>query len=199
MSRDPDREWAVCVYCASGPTHPELIELANRVGEAIAQRGWTLVSGGGNVSAMGAVAGAARSRGGYTVGVIPKALIHREVADTDADELVVTDTMRERKQVMEERADAFLALPGGIGTLEEFFEAWTASYLGMHNKPIVMLDTVGHYDGLLAWLRGLVGTGYVSADAMGMLTVVDTVEAALAACAPGPASHTSTAEEERQL
>ncbi len=150
--REPDREWAVCVYCASGPTHPELLTLAARVGEAIADRGWTLVSGGGNVSAMGALAAAARARGGRTVGVIPKALVHREVADVDADELVVTDTMRERKQVMEDRADAFIALPGGIGTLEEFFEAWTAGYLGMHDKPVVMLDPFGHYDGLLAWL-----------------------------------------------
>ena len=111
------------------------------------------MSGGGNVSAMGAMAVAARARGGRTVGVIPKALVHREVADVDADELVVTDTMRERKQVMEDRADAFIALPGGIGTLEEFFEAWTAGYLGMHDKPVVMLDPIGHYDGLLAWLR----------------------------------------------
>ena len=87
MSRDPDREWAVCVYCASGPVHPELMELARKVGAGIADRGWTLVSGGGNVSAMGAVAAAARSHGGYTVGVIPKALVHREVADTEADEL----------------------------------------------------------------------------------------------------------------
>ncbi|MDA2892850.1 TIGR00730 family Rossman fold protein [Mycolicibacterium sp. BiH015] len=184
MSRDPDREWAVCVYCASGPVHPDLLELASKVGKGIADRGWTLVSGGGNVSAMGAVAAAARSHGGYTVGVIPKALVHREVADTEADELVVTDTMRERKQVMEDRADAFIALPGGIGTLEEFFEAWTAAYLGMHTKPIVMLDTVGHYDGLLAWLRGLVGTGYVAEGAMRRLVVVDDVDDALAACAP---------------
>ena len=87
--------------------------------------------------------------------MIPKALLHRELADVDADELVVTDTMRERKQVMEDRADAFIALPGGIGTLEEFFEAWTAGYLGMHDKPVVMLDPFGHYDGLLAWLYGL--------------------------------------------
>lgn len=185
MSRDPDREWAVCVYCASGPAHPDLLELAGKVGKAIADRGWTLVSGGGNVSAMGAVAAAARSHGGYTVGVIPKALVHREVADTEADELVVTDTMRERKQVMEDRADAFIALPGGIGTLEEFFEAWTAGYLGMHTKPIVMLDPFGHYDGLLVWLRGLVGTGYVAEDALLRLTVVDDVDAAVAACRPG--------------
>jgi uncharacterized protein (TIGR00730 family) len=184
VSCEPDREWAVCVYCASGPTNPDLIELATGVGAAIATRGWTLVSGGGNVSAMGAVADAARAHGGYTVGVIPKALVHREVADTRADELVVTDTMRERKQVMEDRADAFIALPGGIGTLEEFFEAWTAGYLGMHSKPIVMLDPFGHYDGLLAWLRGLVTSGYVDENALGRLVVVDDVDAALAACAP---------------
>ena len=165
--------------------HPDLLDLARKVGAGIADRGWTLVSGGGNVSAMGAVASAARFHGGHTVGVIPKPLVHREVADTDADELVVTDTMRERKQVMEDRADAFLALPGGIGTLEEFFEAWTAGVLGMHTKPIVMLDSFGHYDGLLAWLRGLVGTGYVTEDAMRCLTVVNDVDAALAACAPG--------------
>jgi uncharacterized protein (TIGR00730 family) len=113
------------VYCAASPRHPDLLELATRVGEAIADRGWTLVSGGGNVSAMGAVAVGARSRGGRTVGVIPKALVHRELADIDADELIVTETMRQRKQLMEDRSDAFLALPGGIGTLEELFESWT--------------------------------------------------------------------------
>jgi uncharacterized protein (TIGR00730 family) len=179
-----NREWAVCVYCASGPTHPELLALARQVGEAIAARGWILVSGGGNVSAMGALADGARARGGHTIGVIPKALVHREVADVDADELVVTDTMRERKQVMENRADAFIALPGGIGTLEEFFEAWTAGYLGMHEKPVVMLDPIGHYGGLLAWLHGLVDSGYVAQRALDRLVVVDDVEVAMAACAP---------------
>lgn len=184
MSPDPSREWAVCVYCASGPTHPDLLDLATHVGEAIAARGWTLVSGGGNVSAMGAMAAGARARQGRTIGVIPKALVHRELADTDADELIVTDTMRERKQVMEDRADAFIALPGGIGTLEEFFEAWTAGYLGMHDKPVVMLDPIGHYDGLLAWLHGLAERGYVAANALDRLIVVDDVEAAMAVCAP---------------
>jgi uncharacterized protein (TIGR00730 family) len=173
------------VYCASGPAHPELLDLATRVGQAIADRGWTLVSGGGNVSAMGAVAGSARAHGGRTVGVIPKALVHREVADVDADELVVTDTMRERKQIMEDRADAFVALPGGIGTLEEFFEAWTAGYLGMHDKPLVLLDPFGHYDGLLSWLRGLRDSGYVAQRALDRLVVVADVGAALDACAPG--------------
>lgn len=184
MPDRPDRPWAVCVYCASSPTDERLLSLAAGVGEAIADRGWTLVSGGGNVSAMGALAHAARAHGGRTVGVIPKALVHREVADVDADELVVTDTMRERKQVMEDRADAFLSLPGGIGTLEEFFEAWTAAYLGMHDKPVVMLDPIGHYDGLLAWLHGLVDSGYVARGALDRLIVVGDIDEAMKACAP---------------
>ena len=182
---DFDAEWAVCVYCSAGPRHPELLDLAHRVGVAIAQRGWTLVSGGGNVSAMGAVAAGARAGGGRTVGVIPKALVHRELADIEADELIVTDTMRERKQVMEDRSDAFLALPGGIGTLEELFETWTAGYLGMHDRPVVLLDPDGHYDGLLRWLDSLVPTGYFAQGALDRLVVVDDVEVALTLCAGG--------------
>ncbi|MFN8073236.1 MAG: TIGR00730 family Rossman fold protein [Mycobacterium sp.] len=183
MHQPDPGNWAVCVYCAASPRHPELLELAARVGEAIADRGWTLVSGGGNVSAMGAVAAGARSRGGRTVGVIPKALVHRELADVDADELIVTETMRQRKQVMEERSDAFLTLPGGIGTLEELFESWTAGYLGMHDKPLVLLDPHGHYDGLRAWLESLVATGFVARAALDRLAVVDDVESALNLCA----------------
>jgi uncharacterized protein (TIGR00730 family) len=182
--RDTPRSRAVCVYCASGPTHPVLLALAADLGEAIADQGWTLVWGGGNVSAMGALATAARARGGWTVGVIPKMLVRREVADHDADELIVTDTMRERKQIMEDRADAFITLPGGIGTLEEFFEVWTGGNLGMHDKPVVLLDPDGHFDGLRAWLGGLVEGGYVSQTAMDRLVVVDEVGAAIAACEP---------------
>ena len=177
-------EWAVCVYCASGPAHPELIALAAKVGEAIADRGWTLVSGGGNVSAMGALAAGARAHRGRTVGVIPKALVHKEVADVDAEELVVTNTMRERKQVMEDRSQAFIALPGGIGTLEELFETWTAGYLGMHDKPVVLLDPDGHYDGLFAWLESLVESGYIHPGALERIVVVRDVDAALALCTP---------------
>nr|WP_170306321.1 TIGR00730 family Rossman fold protein [Mycolicibacter kumamotonensis] len=180
-------EWAVCVYCASGPTDPALLALAAKVGAAIAARGWTLVWGGGNVSAMGALAVAVRQHGGRTVGVIPKALLHREVADVESDELIVTDTMRERKQVMDDRADAFLTLPGGIGTLEELFETWTGRYLGLHDKPVVLLDPDGHYDGLWSWLSGLIDAGFVSPRAMERLLVVDELEAALAACSPGTA------------
>ena len=177
-------QWAVCVYCAASPRHPGLLDLAGRVGAGIAERGWTLVSGGGNVSAMGAVAHGARSRGGHTVGVIPKALVHRELADVDADELIVTDTMRQRKQVMEDRSDAFLALPGGLGTLEELFETWTAGYLGMHDRPVVLLDPDGHYDGLFRWLESLVPSGYVTPAALDRLVVVSDVDDALTLCAP---------------
>lgn len=181
--RDSDTEWAVCVYCAASAHDPGLLSLARRVGVAIAERGWTLVSGGGNVSAMGQLAAGARAGGGRTVGVIPKALVHREVADIDSDELVVTDTMRQRKQIMEDRSDAFLTLPGGIGTLEELFESWTAGYLGMHDKPLVLLDPAGHYQGLLRWLRGLVPAGYVAEAALDRLVVVGDVDLALDICA----------------
>jgi uncharacterized protein (TIGR00730 family) len=182
--RDQSREWAVCVYCASGPRHRELLELATELGEAIADRGWTLVWGGGHVSAMGAVASAARAHGGRTVGVIPQQLMRRELADTNADELTVTDTMLERKQIMEDRSDAFIVLPGGVGTLDELFEAWTTGYLGMHRKPVVMLDPWGHYEGLWIWLNGLLDSGYISQVAMDRLVLVDKVGAAVEACAP---------------
>ncbi len=177
-------EWAVCVYCASGPDHPELLELAAELGEAIAERGWTLVWGGGRVSAMGAVASAARARGGRTVGVIPQILMRHELADAEAGELIVSETMRERKQVMEDRADAFIVLPGGIGTLDELLDAWTTGYLGVHRKPIVLLDPLGHYEGLWLWLCGLVDSGYISQTAMDRLVLVDKVSAAVEACAP---------------
>ncbi len=184
QGRDSAADWAVCVYCASGPQHPELLTLATELGEALADRGWTLVWGGGRVSAMGAVASAARSRGGRTVGVIPQILMRHELADSDADELIVSETMRERKQVMEDRADAFIVLPGGLGTLDELLDAWTTGYLGLHGKPIVLLDAFGHYEGLWLWLCGLADRGYVSQPAMDRLVLVDKVSAAVQACAP---------------
>jgi uncharacterized protein (TIGR00730 family) len=173
------------VYCASGPRHPELLGVAAELGEAIAERGWTLVWGGGRVSAMGAVASAARARGGRTVGVIPKILMRREIADADADELIVSDTVHERKQLMEDRADAFIVLPGGLGTLDELLDAWTTAFLGLHDKPIVLLDPFSHYEGLWIWLCGLQDSGYISQMAMDRLVLVDKVSAALEACVPG--------------
>ena len=134
---------------------------------------------------MGAVAEAARAGGSRTVGVIPRALVGREIADEGVDELLVTDTMRERKALMEAHADAFLTLPGGIGTCEEFFEVWTAGSLGMHDKPVVLLDPDGHYDGLLQWVHRLGEVGFLHDGALARITVVTDVDSALDACAPG--------------
>lgn len=173
--------FALCVYCSAGTVEPDAIALAARVGTEIARRGWRLVSGGGHVSMMGAVATAARAGGASTLGVIPKHLVHKEEADVHSDELVVTDTMRQRKQIMEQRADAFLTLPGGIGTLEEFFETWTGGYLGEHDKPVVLLDAEGFYGGLLSWIRQLHERGFVSPHALGRLIVAPDVPSAFAA------------------
>ncbi|MFZ2242009.1 MAG: TIGR00730 family Rossman fold protein [Gordonia amarae] len=170
---------SICVYCASGPVDQRYLDLAAEVGTAIAAGGHTLVSGGGNVSMMGALARAARAGGTHTVGIIPTALMEREVADTGADELIVTDTMRQRKQLMDERADAFITLPGGVGTLEELFETWTGGFLGMHDKPVVLLDPEGFYAPLLDWLTARMRDGFVSQRAMDRLLVTDSVVGAL--------------------
>ena len=178
------RHVAVCVYCASRPVSRHYVDLAAEVGTGIAKRGWTLVSGGGRGSMMGEVARAARAGGARAVGVMPRSLVDREVADTDADELLVVDTMRERKGLMDAHASAFLALPGGIGTCEELFEVWTSSYMGMHAKPVVVLDPDGHYRGLLDWVRGLVESGFASQHSVDALTVATDVDTALNACVP---------------
>lgn len=182
-ANESDVDTSVCVYCASGPVPQEHLDLAADVGRSLAKRGWGLVSGGGRVSMMGEVARAARSGGARTIGVIPRALVDKEVADDDADELLVVETMRERKGLMDAHASAFLTLPGGIGTCEELFEIWTARYIGMHGKPVVLLDPDGHYSGLLDWLQQLVDSGFASQRSLDMLTVVGDVESALDACA----------------
>jgi uncharacterized protein (TIGR00730 family) len=180
--RDPH---AVCVYCGSSDRVPQrYLDLAARTGSAIAARGWTLVSGGGRRSMMGAVALAARQGGARTVGVIPRSMVEREWADHDSDELLVTETMRERKALMEAHAAAFLALPGGIGTCEELFEVWSSGSLGLHGKPVVVLDPDGHWAGLLEWVSGLVEGGFASGAPMERIVVARTVADALDACAP---------------
>src|SRR3982751_4606359 len=139
----------ICVFCSSSERiAPEYLELASQVGTAVAARGHDLVSGGGRVSMMGALAGAVRAGGRHTLGVIPTALLGLEVADEDADELLVTADMRERKGRMDAAADAFLALPGGLGTLEELLEVWVSRTLGMHDRPVVVLDPTGVLAGL---------------------------------------------------
>ncbi|WP_137813207.1 TIGR00730 family Rossman fold protein [Gandjariella thermophila] len=177
--------YAVCVYCGSFATVPrQYLDLAEAVGKGIAERGWSLVWGGGRTSMMGALARAVRENGGRTVGVIPRALVAPEIADRDADELLVVETMRERKELMDAHASAFLALPGGLGTCEELFEMWTSRYLRMHDRPVVLLDVEGHWSGLLAWVRELRDRGFASDASLAALTVVSEVDAALDACAP---------------
>ena len=146
---------AVCVFCSSSLSiDPRYLGLAAEVGHEIARRGWTVVSGAGSISMMGALGRSARAAGGHTIGVIPDSLVALEVADHDSDEFIITRDMRHRKGIMDERSDAFLALPGGIGTLEELVEAWTARSLNMHHKPVVVLDPWGDFD----LLRQLVDT-----------------------------------------
>jgi uncharacterized protein (TIGR00730 family) len=171
---------AVCVYCSSSEAiDPSYVELAEEVGTELVRRGHHLVSGGGSVSCMGAVARAVRASGGRTIGVIPQALVDLEVADHDADELVVVADMRRRKEQMDLRSDAFLALPGGLGTLEELLEIWVARILAMHAKPIVVLDPDGVYDPLRAQVELLVTRGFVRPQGRDALTWCSTVAAAL--------------------
>jgi len=152
---------AICVFCASSERiAQQYVDLAAEVGAEIARRGHTLVTGGGSVSCMGAVARAARAGGGRTVGIIPEALLAWEVADEEADELVVTPDMRVRKGEMDRRADAFLTLPGGLGTLEELLEIWVARILRMHDKPVVVLDPDGVFAHLRAQIDQLVSSGF---------------------------------------
>ena len=151
----------ICVFCASSEGIPaRYVQLATEVGTELARRGHSLVSGGGSVSCMGAVARAARAGGAHTVGVIPQALRDWEVADEAADELVVTADMRTRKGEMDGRAEAFLALPGGLGTLEELMEIWVARVLRMHDKVVVVLDPDGIFEPLREQVNLLVRKGF---------------------------------------
>jgi uncharacterized protein (TIGR00730 family) len=154
--------FSLCVYCGSKVgLHPGYEAAAREVGKLIGERGWQLVYGGGNAGLMGAVANAVLAADGRVVGVIPKSLMDREHGHTGLHELHVVDTMHQRKQMMAERADAFLALPGGIGTFEELFEVWTWRQLGYHDKPVGLLNVEGYYDTLLSFLDQSVAQGFV--------------------------------------
>lgn len=152
----------ICVFCASSQNiDDKYLQLASEVGAAIAQKKYSLVTGGGSISMMGAVAQSARKYGGKTIGVIPEGLLKYEVADEAADELIITKDMRSRKGVMDSHSDAFIALPGGIGTLEELIEVWTARGLGMHNKPIAILDPWNDYQGLKVLIDELTQKSFI--------------------------------------
>jgi uncharacterized protein (TIGR00730 family) len=146
--------FSLCIYCGSRPgANPTYAKVAQAVGDWIGRHGGQLVYGGGHNGLMGLLADATLAAGGRVVGIIPKALVEREWAHKGCSELHVVDTMHERKRMMAERADAFLALPGGIGTFEEFFEVWTWRQLGYHDKPVGLLNVDGYYDGLLGFMK----------------------------------------------
>ena len=162
--------FSICVYCGSRPgTEPAFAEAAREVGLWIAQNKGQLVYGGGHNGLMGMMADACLQAGGRVVGVIPKALVEKEWAHSGCSELHVVENMHERKSLMAERADAFLAMPGGIGTFEEFFEVWTWRQLGYHDKPVGLLNIQGYYDKLLAFLSTSVQQGFMNAEQMQLI------------------------------
>ena len=167
--------FSVCVYCGSRPGNdPVYAEAARATGQWIGEHGGQLVYGGGRNGLMGIVAEATQAAGGRVVGIIPKALVDLEQANTHCDELHVVDTMHERKAMMAERSDAFIALPGGIGTFEELFEVWTWRQLRYHDKAIGVLNVAGYYDALLVFLANSVRAGFMS-EAQMTLFKTDTV------------------------
>ncbi|MBG9387140.1 TIGR00730 family Rossman fold protein [Caenimonas aquaedulcis] len=164
--------FSLCVYCGSRPgVEPAFAATAAQVGRWLGEHGGQLVYGGGNNGLMGVMATAALEAGARVVGVIPHALVEKEWAKLDCTELHVVENMHERKRMMAERADAFLALPGGIGTFEEFFEVWTWRQLGYHDKPIGLLNEAGYYDTLLAFLWSSVSSGFMSEWQMELIRV----------------------------
>ncbi len=180
---------SICVYCGSSPAAPAAyVETARRFGAEIASRGLTLVYGGAHIGLMGALADAALERGGRVVGVVPQALVEREVAHKGLTEQHVVESMHDRKALMAQLSDAFVALPGGFGTLDELFETLTWALLGFHAKPILLLNQAGYYDHLLAFLRRAASEGFIRAGHLALLRISTGLEELLATFPRPPAS-----------
>lgn len=168
---------SVCVYCGSGPgTNPEFVNAATAFGKSLADNGVGLVYGGGSVGLMGAVAAGALANGGKVTGIIPTFLTRREHVLKDAQELIITKDMHERKQLMFEHSDAFVAFPGGVGTLEELVEQMTWSQLGRHSKPILLANIDGFWNPLLALIDHMKRTEFIRANLWVDVLTVDRVE-----------------------
>jgi uncharacterized protein (TIGR00730 family) len=173
----------ICVYCSSAPDiDPSNLDLAYQLGKGIAERGWDLVWGGGQISMMGAVARGAREAGGKTIGVIPTKLLNVEFVDRESSEIIEVENMRTRKAKLEELSDAFIALPGGIGTLEEFFEIWVGRYLGFHAKPVSVLDPAGDFLPLKDALKHLENQKFMKNGQNHLVSWTTQVNEALDAC-----------------
>ncbi|MBX7258751.1 MAG: TIGR00730 family Rossman fold protein [Candidatus Hydrogenedentes bacterium] len=171
---------SVCVYCSSSDAVPEVyFEAARSFGAALAQSGRALVYGGGKIGLMGVLARAVHEHGGKVIGVIPEALREMELAYTGADELIITADLRERKAAMESRACAFVALPGGYGTLEEMIEVLTLKQLHFHAKPIVMINTAGFYQPLLSMFEQLYEQRFAKPETRQLYHVAGNAEDAL--------------------
>ncbi|MFO6463344.1 TIGR00730 family Rossman fold protein [Jannaschia sp. KMU-145] len=161
---------SICVYCgARDGDAPAFAAAADALGAGIAARGWRLVYGAGDVGLMGRVARAVQDANGETFGVIPTHLMEMEVGKRDLTRFVVTETMHERKKVMFMNADAVVVLPGGAGTLDEFFEVLTWAQLGLHAKPLILVNVDGYWDGLLAMLNGIVARGFADASLLDLV------------------------------
>ena len=169
--------FALCVYCSSSDRlAPKYYSAASWVGAEMARRQWALVYGGGRTGLMGAVARGAKENGGRVIGIIPEFMKTRELSYAEADELISVISMRERKRLMETRADAFLALPGGWGTLEETMEMLTLAHLEALRKPIVIFNQDGYYDQLLAWFDRTILEGFMHETVRGRFAVATTPE-----------------------
>lgn len=165
---------SVCVYCGSNEGRlPLYAEAARSLGRALVERELGLVYGGASVGIMGILADTVLELGGRVTGVMPESIVRKEVAHRGLTELRVTSSMHERKMTMAELSDAFVALPGGIGTLEEIFEAWTWAQLGLHGKPCGLLNVAGYYDGLIAFLDHTIAESFVKNANRAMLIVSD--------------------------
>ncbi len=170
----------VCVFCGSRPGKRAIhAQTARALGHAVAQRGWELIYGGGAVGLMGVVATAVLEAGGRVTGVIPTGLARREIEMTSITELIHVETMHQRKALMAERADAFVALPGGFGTCDELFEILTWAQLGLHNKPIGLLNVAGFFDPLLTWLDQMISEDFLRASHRRLVHVATTIPALL--------------------
>ena len=172
---------SVCVFCGSSTgENPAFVAAARTVGHLLAEQGTTLVYGGGHTGLMGAVADAALAVGGRVIGVIPSGLAERELAHGGLSELHVLPSMHERKALMASLAEGFVALPGGLGTLDELFEIWTWAQLGFHDKPIGLLDVRGFFRPLLTLTQGMVDAGFVRSEHLELVTVHHDAEQLLA-------------------
>ena len=189
----------ICVFCGSSLGFQSgYRKAAEQFGALLADEGIGLVYGGASVGLMGAAADAALERGGEVIGVIPRSIAEHEIAHSGLSALHVVGSMHERKALMAELSDAFVALPGGIGTLEELFEVWTWAQLGLHMKPCGLLNVMGFYDGLSAFLARVVDEGFLRAQHREMLMVAEEPHTLLAAirgyAAPGVTKWIETEE-----